>query len=177
MTTTDITRLHKHAQKKTVSVSAANVLFGDVVSINTMQLFKLPPNALIVAAGVVVDTVANGAITVNFGFDGGIELGNALDIHTGVGYKQDKEVSTVTTLTGTLTGITLNEGTPNTFNAGTVALTSGAGTVTHAPRILTGTGQIVTAVFSAGPTAGDFTFVVEYIEYKLGCGNMTNYVA
>lgn len=178
MTTTDLTRLHDFAHKKTVSVSAARVLYSNVVSTNTLQLFKLPPKALIVAAGVVVDTVANGAITVNFGFDGGTELGSALDIHTAVGYKQSTEVSTVTTLTGTVTDLTLTEGTPNTLSSGTVALTSGAGTVVHAPRILTGTGKTVTAVFSAGPTAGDFTFVVEYIEYALKSGaGLTNYVA
>jgi len=43
--------------------------------------------------------------------------------------------------------------------------------------ILTGTGKAVTAKFSADPSAGDFELVVEYIEYKLGSGNLMNYTA
>ena len=39
----------------------------------------------------------------------------------------------------------------------------------------TGTGTAVTATFSAAPTAGVFVFVVEYIEYTLGNGCLTNY--
>lgn len=215
MTTTDLTRLRKYAEKKSISVSAAQVKFGDVVSTNTLQLFKLPPNALIVSAGVVVDTVANGAITVDFGFDGGTELGSALDVHTAIGYKQATQAvaltsgaltGTVTTLTGTtaltsgaLTG-NLTSGTVSGGNlvanlamtgtvttlTGTCTLTSGAltgtvttltGTATPAPRITTLTGKTVTAKFSAGPTAGDMTFIVEYIEYAKGNGDLTNYVA
>ena len=38
----------------------------------------------------------------------------------------------------------------------------------------TGTGKKVTAKFSAAPTAGEFTFVVEYIEYTLGTGKLTD---
>lgn len=159
MTDTDISRLGKNAQKKTISVSSANVKFGDVVGTTTHQLFKLPPNALIVDAGIVIDAVANGSITVDFGFDGGNELGNDIDIHTAVGYKQVAE---------SLASLTLTEGTPNTLSAGTV---------TKSPRILTGTGKTVTAVFSADPTAGEWHFIVEYIEYTLSNGQLTNYVA
>ena len=39
----------------------------------------------------------------------------------------------------------------------------------------TGTGQTVTATFSADPTAGEFDIIVEYIEYTKGCGDLTNY--
>ncbi len=104
----------------------------------------------------------------------------------------------VDTLTGTVTALTLTEGTPNTLDSGTIALTSGAltltsavttldaaaitltsgaltGTVTPAPRLATGTGKLVTAKFSADPSAGSFVFMVGYIEYDLGNGKLTNY--
>lgn len=38
-----------------------------------------------------------------------------------------------------------------------------------------GTGKTVTATFSADPTAGEFVFVVEYCEYLVGNGCLTNY--
>lgn len=159
MPTTDLTRLRKSYEKKQVNVSCAHIKFGDIVSTNIHQLFKLPKDALIIDAGVIVDTAANGAITVDFGFDGGTELGAAIPITT-TGYKQ---VALATALTS------------GTVTAGVVA--NLAGTATKAPRILTGTGKTVTAVFSAGPTAGDFRFLVQYIEYKLSNGELTNYVA
>ena len=177
MVDTNVSRLKKYAEKKTISVSAAQLTFDGITGTTDHQLFQLPPNCLIVGSGVVVDTEANGAITVDFGFDGGAELGDTLDINAATGYISDADVSTVTTLTGTVTALTLTEGTPNTLDSGTVALSSGAGTVPKAPRIVTGTGKTVTATFSAEPTAGDFTFIVEYIEYTLGNGNLTNYVA
>lgn len=158
--TVDKTRLRKSAEKRTISVAVAHLKFSDITGQGTAdinQLFNLPKNALIVDSGVVVDTVANGSITVNFGFDGGTELGSALDIHTAVGYKQVAEA---------IATLTLTEGTPNTLSAGTV---------TKAPRLLTGTGKTVTAVFSAVPTAGEWRFIVEYIEYTLGNGDLTNY--
>ena len=43
--------------------------------------------------------------------------------------------------------------------------------------LTTGTGKNVTAKFSADPSAGDFTFIVEYIEYTLKNGQRTDYTA
>lgn len=43
--------------------------------------------------------------------------------------------------------------------------------------IWSGTGKTVGVTFSADPTAGRFVFVVEFIEYTLGNGNLVNYAA
>lgn len=43
--------------------------------------------------------------------------------------------------------------------------------------VKTGTGKAVTAKFSATPTAGRFVFMVEFIEYTLGNGQLMNYTA
>lgn len=152
----DITRLRKNAEKKTISVSAAELRHGDVSSTALQEIFKLPANSLIVSAGVQVDVASQGGVTVDFGFDGGTELGAALAVSS-TGYKQ--AAAPITTLT-------LAAGTPNTLVSGTVA---------SAPRIPTGTGKTVTAKFSADPTAGLFYFIVEYIEYTLGEGAYTNF--
>lgn len=160
--TVDKTRLRRNNQKRKISCAVAHVKFSDITGQGTAdinQLFKLPANCLIVDAGVMIDTVANGSITVGLGFDGGTELLAAADIHTATGYKQTTEA---------IASLTLVEATPNTLSAGTV---------TKSPRILTGTGKTVTAVFSAVPTAGEWRFIVEYIEYTLADGELTNYVA
>jgi len=133
----DLTRKYKNNEKKTYSVMAARVKHTDVAT-GTNELFTLPPNCLIVDAAIVAEVAGQASLTVDFGFSGGNELGNDIDIaQTGVD---------------------------------TVALVSGA----KAPRLLTGTGKTVTAVFSADPTAGEFIFLVEYIEYTKGCGDLTN---
>lgn len=155
---TDLTRLRKFAEKKTYSVSAANVKHTDVAGTTLQELFKLPPNCLIVDATVVVVAAGQGSLTVDFGFDGGNELGNDLDI----------DAISVVSVPESLLALTLTEGTPNTLSAGTV---------TKSPRIATGTGKTVTAKFSADPSAGEFVFIVEYIEYTLSNGQLTNYVA
>lgn len=197
--TLNLTRHHKNSHKKTVSVACAKLLFSDISpgAADINQLFVLPPNAVITHAAMIVETASNAAETVAFGFAGGTEFGAALAASS-TGYKQSTEVVTLTTLTGTTTltsgavtgtvnALTLNEGTPNTLNAGTIVgtvttltgtctLTSGAGTVVHSPRILTATGKTVTAAFSAKPTVGVFHFMVEYIEYTLDNGDLTNYV-
>lgn len=142
---TDITRLRKNAEKKVVSVSSAEIRHGDVAGTTLQELFKLPANALIVTAGVVVETAGQASLTVDFGFDGGNELGNDLAI-SATGYKQ-----------------TL------------IAVSGNAENITPSPRIPTGTGKTVTAVFSADPTAGVFHFIVEYIEYTRGSGEYTNF--
>lgn len=154
----DITRLRKNAEKKTISVSSAEINASDVGATTLQELFLLPANAVIVDAGIVVETAGQSGLTVDFGFDGGNELGNDIAISS-TGYKQVAE---------SIASLTLTEGTPNTLSAGTV---------TKSPRILTGTGKSVTATFSADPTAGKFHFIVEYIEYKLGNGKLTNYSA
>ena len=176
--TLDLTRLHKNANKKVVSVACATLDYSDISpgAADINQLFQLPANALITHACMIVETASDDSETVDFGFAGGNELGNDLAA-TSTGVKQATEVATLTTLTGTVTALTLSEGTPNTLTSGTVALTSGAGTVVHAPRLLTSTGKVVTAVFSAKPTVGRFHFLVEYVEYTLNNGDKTNYVA
>lgn len=143
----DITRLRKNSEKKTVSVSSAEVKAADVSAATLQELFNLPADALITNAGVVVETAGQAGLTVDLGFAGGDELGDAVDIDD-TGYKQ---VALVT------------DG----------ALESADTTTTMAPRILTGTGKAVTAKFSEAPTAGVFYFIVEYIEYTLGCGELT----
>ena len=144
---TDKTRLRKNSEKKTYSVAAATLLHTDVADANLVELFNLPPNCLIVDASVVVEVAGQSNLTVDFGFAGGNELGNDLDID-GAG------VVTV----------------PETV--------SGSGTIsTKSPRLTTGSGKNVTAKFSADPTAGKFHFIVEYIEYTLGNGKLTNYTA
>lgn len=150
---TDITTLRNNSEKKTVSVAAARVLHSDVGTVNIQELFNLPANCLIINSGIVVEVAGQGGLTVDFGFDGGTELGSAVAISS-TGYKQN---------TLPIASLTLIAGTPNTLSAGAV---------TQAPRILTNTGKTVTAKFSADPSAGDFTFIVEYIEYKLGNGKL-----
>lgn len=152
----DITRLRKFAEKKRYQVAAATVKHTDVGSTALQELFNLPGNALITDACVVVKTAGQSSLTVDFGFDGGNELGNDLDID-GTG---------VVSVPLNILALTLTEGTPNTLSAGTV---------TKAPRLDTGTGKTVTAKFSADPTAGEFVFIVEFIEYDLGNGEYMNY--
>lgn len=173
----NLTRKYNYSEKKTLSIAAARVKHSDVAATTLQELFCLPKNAVITNAFCVVEVAGQSNLTVDFGFDGGAELGNDLDIDA-AGYVAGLPVvSTLTTLTGTVTALTLAEGTPNTLTSGTVALTSGAGTVTAAPRLLTGTGKTVTAKFSADPSAGEFVFVVEFIEYDVGNGNLMNYSA
>ncbi len=178
MTTTDLTRSKRNAYKRQINASVAHVLFGDVVSTNTHNLFNLPANCLIVNAGVLVKVVANGAITVNFGIAGGTDFGSALDVHTSTGWKQTAPAIALTSgaLTGTLTSGLVSGATTVVQNLNlTGTVTSLVGTETVYPYLDTGTGDLVTAIFSAGPTAGEFYFIVEYIEYSQVTGDMTNY--
>lgn len=131
---TDKTRVGKNAEKKTLSVSSANLLHGDVDAV-LQELFVLPPDCLITDTHVIPKVAGLPALlTVDIGFDGGSELGSALDVDD-------------------------------------TAVKGGA----LATAVDTGTGQTVTALFSADPTAGDFDIIVEYIEYTLGNGKLTNY--
>lgn len=176
MTTTDLTRKKTYGEKKTISISAARLQLPEVLGLgtNTLNLFNLPANCIVVDAFAIVDNAAQGGVTMTVGFAGGTELLNAVSVAS-TGVKQTALVSTLTTLTGTVTALTLNEAAPNTLNTGTVALTSGAGTTVKAPRLLTGTGKTVTALFSAEPNeAFDITVVVQYIEYRKGNGDLTD---
>ena len=130
---TDLTRKGNFAEKKAVCASAATLLHSDVADTAQQDLFNLPANALITDAYCITKVAGQALLTVDFGFDGGAELGNDMDIDN----------------TGVVTG------TPDTT------------------AIDTGTGQKVTATFSADPTAGEFVFIVEYIEYTLGTGKLT----
>lgn len=78
----DVTRLRKNAEKKQFSVSSAEIRHTDVNNTALQELFKLPPNSLITNATVQVETAGQAGLTVNFGFDGGSELGSALAIST-----------------------------------------------------------------------------------------------
>ncbi len=179
MTSTDVTRIKRNAYKRQISSSVAHLTYADVVSTNTMDLFNIPANALIINAGVVVKTVANGAITVAYGIAGGSDFGAALDVHTATGYVGATTAIALTSgaLTGTLTSGLVSGATTVVQNlAITGTVTTLTGTQTPAPRIDSGTGALITAIFSAGPTAGDFYFICEYIEYTLVTGDMTNYV-
>jgi hypothetical protein len=132
---TNLTRVGKNSEKKTVSASAVTVKAGDVADASN-ELFVLPPNALIVASYCIVKVAGQASLTVDFGFDGGAELGNDLDID----------------------GAAVVEG------------------LADAGALDTGTGKTVTALFSATPSAGEFVFIVEYVEYNKGCGDLTNLV-
>lgn len=145
---TDITRLRKNNEKKTISVASAEVRHGDVADTALQELYKLPGKCLIVDSGVIVEVAGQANLTVDFGFDGGAELGNDLDID-GTGY----------------------------VNGLPQSLSGNAETLNKVPRLLTGTGKTVTAKFSADPTAGIFHFLVTYIEYTLGNGKLMNYSA
>lgn len=150
---TDKTRMAKFNEKKTYSVASARLRHSDVADTALVELFNLPPNALITDATVIVEEAGQANLTVDFGFAGGNELGNDLDIDgTGV------------------VSVPLVTSTAVSGNAETAA-----GTAVKAPRLLTSTGKNVTAKFSADPSAGVFVFIVEFIEYDLGNGNLMNY--
>lgn len=173
---TDITRKKNFSQKKTYSVAAARVTYDMVDGTHFNEVFRLPANALVVDVSMVVKVPGQTNLTVDFGTDANEDA--LLDEVAADGVagtvKSTAEVSTVTTLTGTVTALTLNEAAPPTLNSGTVALTSGAGTVAKSPRIDTNTGLVIGASFSAQPTAGEWVFVVEFIEYDIANGQLMN---
>lgn len=154
----NLTRLRNFAEKKNVSVAAALIKHSDVAATTLQELFCLPADALIINAYCVVKTAGQANLTVDFGFDGGNELGNDLDI----------DAVSVVSVPLSVLALTLTEGTPNTLSAGTVQ---------KGPQIDTATGKTVTAKFSADPTAGEFVFIVEFIEYMRGNGELMNYSA
>ncbi|PIR06689.1 MAG: hypothetical protein COV55_02950 [Candidatus Komeilibacteria bacterium CG11_big_fil_rev_8_21_14_0_20_36_20] len=159
---TDLRRIRKNYEKKVISVSSANVKHTDVDSTASNELFELPANCLIIEAGVQRVVAGQANLTVDFGFDGGNELGDGLALN-GTGYIQDPQA-------GTIDALTLTEGAPNTLASGTT-------TLTKAPRIPTGTGKTVTAKFSADPSAGEFEFICVYIEFGKNNGEYTDFGA
>lgn len=82
----DITRLRKNAEKKTVSVSATRVLAADVVDNTLHYVFRVPANALIINAGVLVKEASQAAVTMDLGVDGDASLGSALAV-SATGFK------------------------------------------------------------------------------------------
>ena len=157
----DLTRKKDFAQKKTSSVATARIEHADIATADGTalhELYNLPNNAVIKNAMVVVEVAGQTNLTVDFGFDGGNELGNDLDI----------DGAAVVSVTQSILALTLTEGVPNTLSAGTVS---------KSPMIATGTGKNVTAKFSAKPTAGTFVFIVEFIEYDIAVGTYMNYTA
>lgn len=82
----DITRLRKNAEKKTVSVSACCVLAADIVDNTLHHIFRIPANALIVSAGILVKEASQAAVTADLGVDGDATLGSAL-VMSATGFK------------------------------------------------------------------------------------------
>lgn len=149
----DLTRKKDFAQKKTMSVASARVTHDMVAATTLQELFNLPPNAVIVEAMVNVVVAGQANLTVDFGFDGGNELGNDLDI----------DGIAVVSVGHNISSLTLTEAAPNTYLAGSAV---------KVPRIATGTGKTVTAKFSADPSAGEFIFIVSFIEFDLTNGQL-----
>lgn len=156
MTALDLTRSKRFGDKKTISVASARVKLADILGCGTdnITLFNLPPNSIIVDAYAIVDNAAQVGVTTSLGFSGGTELLAAVSVAS-IGVKQ-------TALS--IAALTLTEGTPNTLSAGTV---------TKGPKLLTGTGKVVTAKFSAEPNEEiDITYVVEFVEYTKANGDL-----
>lgn len=153
---TDLTKKKNFAQKKTLSVAAARVTYDMVDSTNFNELFHIPPNALVVEVSMVTKTAGQGSLTVDFGSTLNEDL--LLDE-----VAADAAAGTVTSTALSIAALTLTEGTPNTLSSGTV---------TKSPRIDSGTGLVLGASFSAQPTAGEWVFVVQFIEYDLANGQL-----
>lgn len=152
---TDLTRTKHFNEKKTHSVACAVVTFDQVPDTNLVELFNLPERCLIIDAWVIPEVAGQANLTADFGFAGGNEIINDVDIDD-TAVKQAPYATSVTV-----------SGEAQTVTTGTVKNLN----------LTTGTGKNVTAKFSAKPTAGRFAFIVEYVEYTLGNGNLTNYSA
>lgn len=106
---TDLTRKGKFAEKKTRSVASARIEHTDAAGTENLDLFTLPENAVIVDAFVIVEVAGQTGLTVDFGYDGGNELGNDIDIDDTTGaVKPVKSATTVPLqlLTGTGKNVT-----------------------------------------------------------------------
>jgi hypothetical protein len=133
---TDLTRKKKFAQKKTFSIAAETVNFGDVSGAGAHELFVLPANCLITKARIITTVAGQTNLTVGLGFSGSqTALISAGDIDN--------------------TGVVIDAGI----------------------NVQTGTGKVITALFSAAPTAGSFTFIVEFIEFTKAEGDLLNFNA
>ncbi len=145
MANTNKTGTRDFAEKKTYSVSAATLRAEDFDGNNPIAIFNLPEKSLVTATTLVVNEEDGG--------DGGflqVSIGSKVAIQAASIDEPDDFTPTSSTkyLTGTGKQVTV---TPVT-DAG-LAITSG----------------------SAAPAAGEFTVIVEYIEYTLGTLNLTNY--
>lgn len=111
MATVNLTRLKKRTEKKTKSISAANVTAADLVdtlALDILQLVEAPADAVLVDAYLIVKTAFDAGITAKVGFDGGAELVAALTAVDTVGFKAGALVdNTDHLLTGTGKHITL----------------------------------------------------------------------
>lgn len=154
----DITRKKDFSQKKSRCVAAARVTHDMVGGTEFYELFNLPPNALIVDSCMLTKVAGQANLTVDFGSDANEDL--LLDEVTA-----DEDAGHVHSAGFDISGLTLTEGTPNTYLGGEAVKT---------PRIDTGTGMSVGASFSEAPTAGEWVFVVEFVEYDLANGTVMN---
>lgn len=138
----DLTQHGKANEKKTTSIAAHTFDAAIIEDATLNELFNIPDRSIITNAYFLVHTPAQSGVTVDVGIKGGAM--NELF--------NDLDI----------------DGTPNTpvFETRKI-LGNGAGL-----GILTGTGKTVAVQFSAKPTAGRFTVVVEFIEYALGNGNL-----
>lgn len=154
----DITRKKDFSQKKTRSVASARVTYDMIGTTEFNELFKLPANALIVDACMITKVAGNAGLTVDFGSDANEDL--LLDE-----VAADAAAGTVTSVGFDISGLTLTDGTPNTYLAGRAVKT---------PRIDTGTGFSAGVSFSENPTAGEWVFIIEFVEYDLCNGQLMN---
>ena len=91
---TDRTYLKDFSHKKTVSIAAAEVEFGDFDGTNTVDIIKLPENCLITAIHAVKDVAFNNSL-INVKVDAAVGLGVTSNT-TGVQAGHDKAISTGT---------------------------------------------------------------------------------
>lgn len=102
----DLTRKGKNFEKKSASVSSAEVTFEDLNATDVADLFNIPVDALITATHVVVHEAADALATLDVGTtDGGAELINDADIAT-VGVVTDALAAPVSVEMGALVNIT-----------------------------------------------------------------------
>ncbi len=100
----DLTKVTKNAQKKTASISAAQLVGGSSAALrdgsyvnatDNYDLFRIPANSLITDAYVVVEEAGQASLTADIGFDGGAELINDADID-GVSVVKDAGIKLAT---------------------------------------------------------------------------------
>jgi hypothetical protein len=131
----DLTQKFKANEKKSLSIAATKISFGEIVDNTFHEVFKLPDFSIIKRAYLIVHSASQAAVTMDVGFEDGAK-NELFD------------------------------------NAVMSAVTAVSATKSAELSLLTGTGKNVGVLFSAKPTQGEFTLVVEFIEYQLGNGNL-----